>query len=94
METNYLDNLKTIKNTEDLTMNQIKCEQQSFFEMVNVYVFATRSMCIHGRELARKLASKNQESLTKKQMFDTSENLIVGQSDEIYEVYSMNWEDS
>ena len=33
-------------------------------------------------------------NLTLKQMFDTSEKLIVGQSDEIYEVNPINWEDS
>ena len=33
-------------------------------------------------------------NLTLKQMFDISEKLIVGQSDEIYGVSPMNWEDS
>ena len=32
--------------------------------------------------------------LTLKQMFDTSEKLIVGQSDEIFGVTPINWEDS
>ena len=33
-------------------------------------------------------------NLTMKQMFDISEKLIVGQSDEIYGVTPINWEDS
>ena len=33
-------------------------------------------------------------NLTKKQMFDTSEKLIVGQSDEMYGLTPINWEDS
>ena len=34
------------------------------------------------------------EDLTMKQMFDISEKLISEQSDEIYEVKTINWEDS
>ena len=34
------------------------------------------------------------KDLTMKQMFDLSEMLIVGQSDEIYGVTQINWEDS
>ena len=37
---------------------------------------------------------KNTEDLTMKQMFDISEKLIVGQSDAIYGVTPINWEDS
>ena len=37
---------------------------------------------------------KNTEDLTMKQMLDTSEKLISEQSDEIYGVKTMNWEDS
>ena len=33
-------------------------------------------------------------NLTMKQMFDKSEKLIVGQSDEIFGVTPINWEDS
>ena len=36
----------------------------------------------------------NTEDLTMKQMFDISEKLIVGQSDEIYGVNTINWDDS
>ena len=34
------------------------------------------------------------KDLTMKQMFDISEKLMVGQSDEIYEVNTINWDDS
>ena len=37
---------------------------------------------------------KNSKDLTMKQMFDISEKLIGGQSDEIYGVSPINWEDS
>ena len=37
--------------------------------------------------------SKNTEDLNFKQMFDISEKLIVGQSDEIYGVNTINWVD-
>ena len=37
---------------------------------------------------------KNTEGLTMKQMFDISEKLISEQSDEIYGVNTINWEDS
>ena len=63
--------------------------------MGNVYVFYIASICTHGKELLRQLAfHQNTEDLTMKQMFDISENLIVEQSDEIYGVKPINWEDS
>ena len=37
---------------------------------------------------------KNTQDLTMKQMFEISEKLTVGQSDEIYGVNTINWEDS
>ena len=37
---------------------------------------------------------KTENNLTMKQMYDRSEKLIVGQSDEIYGVSSINWGDS
>ena len=37
---------------------------------------------------------KNTEDLTMKQMFDISEKLLSEQSDEIYGVKTINWEDS
>ena len=36
---------------------------------------------------------KNTEDLTMKQMFDISEKLVTEQSDEIYGVNTINWED-
>ena len=48
-----------------------------------------------GKECSEILHSiKNTEDLTLKQMFDISEKLIVGQSDEIYGVNPPHWEDS
>ena len=49
-----------------------------------------------GKEYSETLRSiKNTgNNLTMKQMFDISEKLIVGQSDEIYGVTPINWEDS
>ena len=63
--------------------------------MRNVYVFNIGRICIHGKNDSEKLHSiKNTvNSLILKQMFDTSEKLIVEQSDEILEVTSINWED-
>ena len=37
---------------------------------------------------------KNTEDLTMKQMFDISEKLVSEQSDEIYGVKTINWEES
>ena len=37
---------------------------------------------------------KDTEDLTMKQMFDISEKLVSEQSDEIYGVKTINWEDS
>ena len=39
-------------------------------------------------------STKITDDLTMKQMFDRSENLIVGQLDEIFGVTPINWEDS
>ena len=65
--------------------------------MVNVYVFNIGSICVHGKELLRNFTfhqKKTGNNLTMKQMFDISEKLIVGQSEEIYGVTPINWEDS
>ena len=64
--------------------------------MGNVYVFYITSICIHGEELLRQFAfhQKYREDLTMKQMFDISEKLISEQTDEIYGVNTINWEDS
>ena len=71
-------------------------QKQTFFNMVNVYVFDIRSICIHGKELPRNCTfhQKNRKSLTMKQMFDISEQLIAEQSDEIYGVNTIYWVDS
>ena len=47
-----------------------------------------------GKNYSEKLHStKNTgHNLTMKQIFDISEKLIVGQSDEIYEVNPINWD--
>ena len=49
-----------------------------------------------GKEYSENLHSINDtgNNLMMKQMFDISEKLIVGQSDEIYGVTPINWEDS
>ena len=70
-------------------------QQQTFFKMVNVYVFDITSICFHEKGRLRQFTfHKNTEKLTMKQMFDISEKLIVGQSDEIFGVSPTNWEDS
>ena len=62
---------------------------------MNVYVFHIASICIHGEEYSDNLHSiKNTEDPTMKQMFDISEKLITEQSDEIYGISTINWEDS
>ena len=63
----------------------------------NVYVFDIGSIYIHGKRITQKTYTsiKNTgNNLTMKQMLDVSEKLIVGQSDEIYGVTPINWEDS
>ena len=64
--------------------------------MVNVHVFNIGSICVHGKELLRKFTfhQKYRKDLTSKQMFEMSEQLIVGQSDEMYGVNTINWVDS
>ena len=64
--------------------------------MANVYVFYIASICIHGEELLRQFAfhQKLQKISQWKHMFDISEKLISEQSDEIYGVKTINWEDS
>ena len=63
---------------------------------MNDYVCDIGSICIHGKNYSDNLLSiKNTgNNLTLKQMFDISEKLIVGQSDEIYGVNTINWDDS
>ena len=54
-------------------------------------------ICIHGKELLSKCTVHQEyrgNNLALKQMFGTSEKLIVGQSNEIFGVTPINWEDS
>ena len=64
--------------------------------MRNVSVFNIGNICIHGKDYSDNLHSvKNTgENLTLKQMFDISEKLIVEQSDEIFGVSQISWENS
>ena len=50
-------------------------QQQTFFNMVNVYVFDSGSICIHGKNYSENFHSiKNtRNNLTMRQMFDISE---------------------
>ena len=76
------------QSSEDATQRQ----QQTFFNIENVYVFNIGSICIHGKELLRRdlHSIKNTgKDLTMKQMFDISQKLIVGQSDDIYGVLQL-----
>ena len=63
---------------------------------MNVYVFDRGSICIHGKNYSGILHSvKNTgNNITLKQMFYISKKLTVGQSDEIFGVTPINWEDS
>ena len=69
--------------------SELSLESRSFLHRVNDQVRkqiqSITSICIHGEELLRNFHStRNTEDLTFKQMFDISEKLTVGQSDEIY----------
>ena len=69
--------------------------KQTFYNLENVCVFNIASICIHGEEILRQLAfHQNFEDLTMKQMFDIFEKLISEQSDAIYGVKTINWENS
>ena len=62
--------------------------------MVRGYVFNDASIYSHGKNFSENLSSiKNTgNNLTMKQMFNMSEKLIVGQSDEICGVNTINWD--
>ena len=63
--------------------------------MVNVFVFHIASICIHGEEFSQTIGLPSRtKSLTMKHMFDMSAKLTTEQSDEIYGVNTINWEDS
>ena len=59
--------------------------------MVNVHVFNVFMVKNYSDNWH---SIKNSKDLTMKQMFDISEKLIVGQSDEIYGVKTIDWENS
>ena len=63
---------------------------------MNVHVFNIGRICIHGKEFLRKFTfhQKFREKCHLKQMFEISEKLIVEQSDEIFGVSQISWEDS
>ena len=65
-------------------------------DLVNVSVFDIGSICIHEKEFSGNFlhSIKNTEDHTMKQMFDISEKLIVEQSDGIFGVSQISWEDS
>ena len=60
------------------------------------YVFDIGSICVHGKELLRQYTfQKNTwRNLTLEQMFEMSEQLIVEQSDDIFGVSQISWENS
>ena len=62
----------------------------------NVCVFDIGSICIHGKELLGQFTMHQiyREQLTSKQMFEISEQLILEQSDEIFGVSQISWENS
>ena len=76
--------------------NQSSKDAQTFCDMGNVYVFYIASICIHVEELLRQFAfhQKYRGSHNETCVFDISEKLITEQSDEIYGINTINWEDS
>ena len=71
--------------------------RQTFFNFWNVHVFNIGSIRIHGKGILTIFTfhqKKTGKDITLKQMFDISEKLIVGQSDEIFGVSPINSEDS
>ena len=78
--------------------NSQKIQQKAakFCDVDNVHVFYIASVCIHGERITLDNwhSIKNTEDLTMKQMFDISEKLISEQSDGIYGVKTIYWEDS
>ena len=69
---------------------------QTFYDLVNVYVFDIGSICIHGKELLRQFAFR--QKFSGKSHFKAnvriSEQLILEQSDEIFGLSQISWEDS
>ena len=61
---------------------------------MTVYVFNFGSICTHGKELLRQFAfrQKYRKNLTLKPMFKISEKMVLEQSDEIFGVSQISWE--
>ena len=70
--------------------------RQTFYDLGNVNVFDITSICVHGKELLRQFTFHQQyrEHLTSKKMLEISEQLILEQADEIFEVSQISWESS
>ena len=82
---------KMLNRSPEDSMQDI--DKRSMIWGMNVCVIDIGSICVNGKEYSDNLHSieNTWENLTMKQMFDISEKLIVGQSDEIYGVTSINW---
>ena len=86
-------------HSKDVGPSSRRCSarhRQTFYDLVNVYVFDIGSICIHGKELFRQFAfrQKTGKNITLKQMFEISEKLILEQPDEIFGVSQFSWESS
>ena len=70
--------------------------RQTFYDLVNVYVFDIESSVFMGNNYSDNLhdIKKTRENLISKKMFDISEKLIVEQSDEIFGVFQISYENS
>ena len=70
-------------------------QRQTLCDMENVYVFYNAKHLYSWRRVTQTIyiPSKNTEDPTMKQMFDISEKLISEQSDEIYGVNTINWQE-
>ena len=76
-----------VRKRQDQSSKDATEDSDTLSDMENVYVFYITSICIHGGRI-------NTEDLTLNQMFDIPEKLISEQSDEIYGLQTINWEDS
>ena len=85
-----------VRKVQDQSSKMQHKTATNILEYGEFYVFNIWSICIHGKELLRQFTfhQKHREQSHDEQMFDISEKLIVGQSDDIYGVTPTNWEDS
>ena len=70
-------------NNNDTEVPEDQLEEQAFHLNAEEFVSQPKARSI----------KNTGKDLTMKQMFDISEKLMVGQSDEIYGVITINWED-